>query len=116
MNIKQLEKLKDDLTVRLADVKEQIAEIKRREKEEKRRRGTYDHREIVARVLRGDESVTDIAKSLGVTPPGVQIKLQRLCRRANPEIYEAGIKHGSTNNYRTPPLQYLRDNKRAFGF
>ena len=125
-NVKDLEKTRDELACRLAEVKEQlacrlaevkeqIAEIKRREKEAKRRRETDEQRKVVSRVLNG-ECVSDVARSLGVTPPRVHVKLQRLCRRANPELYEAGIKHGSTSNYCTPPLQYLRHNKRGFGF
>lgn len=116
MNIKQLQKLIGKLTTRHAKLKAQIREAKRLEKEEKRRLREEPLIELVARALRGDETVTSISKSLGVTPPAVLYKIHRVCSRANRETYRAGIRLGSSNNYRTPPLKYLRENKGAFGF
>jgi hypothetical protein len=71
--------------------------------------------EIIKRILEG-ENVTDVARSLCITPSSVQVKMRRVLKRANPEKYEAGIIYRSTNNYITPPLKYLRDNKADFGF
>jgi predicted transcriptional regulator len=71
--------------------------------------------DIIKRILEG-ENVTDVARSLHITPTSVQVKMRRVLKRANPEKYEAGIIYRSTNNYITPPLKYLRENKADFGF
>lgn len=115
MNIKRLEKLKDNLRRRLYDIVQKIDKIKRFEKQKNLQRDRDRRYIIVARVFNG-ETVSGVARSLGVTPPSVLMKIQKVCRFSNSEVYEKGIRHTETNNYMTPPLKYLIENKNKFGF
>lgn len=103
------------LTASIAAMRMEVSLERAKRREETKKRGTEEQRVLVRRVLDG-ESVTEVAMGVNRTPSCVRQHLQRLCRNADPALYEAGILSGSTNNYCTPPLKYLRENKRAFGF
>ena len=109
----ELEKLEEKLRRELASVRRSIASEKARKKSEAVNRKSKEYTMILERIL-GGETVTAVAKSLGVTPPSVQRKLRMGCRRTNAELYDAGIKPGETNNYCTPPLDYLRKHRAIF--
>ena len=117
MELEKLEKLEEKLRRELASVRRSIASEKAREKARKKseavNRRSKEYTMIMERIL-GGETVTAVAKSLGVTPPSVQRKLRKGCRRTNAELYDAGIKPDETNNYRTPPLDYLRKHRAIF--
>lgn len=109
----ELEKLEEKLRRELASVRRIIASERARKKSEAVNRKSKEYTMILERIL-GGETVTAVAKSLGVTPPSVQRKLRMGCRRTNAELYDAGIKPDETNNYRTPPLDYLRKHRAIF--
>lgn len=120
MELEKLEKLEEKLRRELASVRRELASVRRsiasekaRKKSEAVNRKSKEYTMIIERIL-GGETVTAVAKSLGVTPPSVQRKLRMGCRRTNAELYDAGIKPDGTNNYCTPPLDYLRKHRAIF--
>jgi len=110
---RELASVQEKLRRELASVRRSIASEKARKKSEAVSRKSKEYTMILERIL-GGETVTAVAKSLGVTPPSVQRKLRMVCRRTNAELYDAGIKPDETNNYRTPPLDYLRKHRAIF--
>ena len=112
---KRIARLKDQISRRQSELESLLANkpAEARKKSEAVNRKSKEYTMIIERIL-GGETVTAVAKSLGVTPPSVQRKLRMGCRRTNAELYDAGIKPDETNNYRTPPLDYLRKHRAIF--
>lgn len=64
-------------------------------------------------VLDGSTFV-EAAKTFGIKPNSVRVIFLRECRKLNAAKFDAGILKESSNNYITPPISYLRDNKHFF--
>ncbi len=64
-------------------------------------------------VLNGSR-FSEVSKLFGISSHSVRTVFLRECRKLNPEKFDDGILRGSTNNYLTPPISYLRENKKYF--
>lgn len=63
----------------------------------------------------GGSTFVAVARKYGISFPCVRGIVLRECRKINSDKFDAGILEGATNNYKTPPLSYLRDNAEVFG-
>lgn len=69
----------------------------------------------IRRLVIGGEKFTDVANKYGISSNSVRVIVLRECLKLNSELYLNGILKGSTNNYASPPLGYLREHFEVFG-
>jgi hypothetical protein len=75
-------------------------------------KGERNH-EIMKAVLNGSK-LAIVGIDFNISANTVRTIFLRECRKRNSNKYESGILKGATNNYKTPPLKYLRENKSFF--
>jgi hypothetical protein len=68
---------------------------------------------VIEMVLNG-ATFNEAGQKLGYCKNGARSAFHTWVRKANPELYDAGLRHGASNNYATPPLNYLREHKEQF--
>lgn len=75
------------------------------------------NREIADRILNNNERISDIAKTLGVTPPSVRSRLNTFCKNSNKRLYDS-LNHSNIHGggfFMLPPLvRVLREHKDEF--
>jgi hypothetical protein len=97
----------------LSELRAMLRNLKQRKHNNRESDSCRLTKRIVTLVLNG-EQISDAAKQVGLSIPPTRSRLFLFCERVNPTVYANGIRHGESNSYKTPPLQYLRDNKHHF--
>lgn len=91
----------------LANLNSEISRIQGRKS--RTREIVEKHFSAVKLILEG-ETVSEVARSHGITGPCMNMRLQQFCKLANESAYNDAISPHS----KTPKLKFLRDNKHLF--